>query len=53
MIKDKYYSDKDDHDARWMVQNYIVSKVRQLLNIIEDNWILMTIKNYCNYMLNK
>ena len=33
MIKDKYYSDRDDNDARWMVQNYIVSKVKQLLNI--------------------
>jgi len=53
MIKDKYYSDKDDHDARWMVQNYIVSKVKQLLNIIEDrridNFIFTSAPGYKGY----
>ena len=53
MIKDKYYSDKEDHDARWMVENYIVSKVRQLLNIIEDrridNFIFTSAPGYKGY----
>ena len=53
MIKDKYYSDRDDNDARWMVQNYIVSKVKQLLNIVEDrridNFIFKSAPGYKGY----
>lgn len=36
MIADKYYSDKSPEDQVWCVNNYIVSKVKDLLNIIED-----------------
>ena len=53
MIKDKYYSDRDDNDARWMVQNYIVSKVKMLLKIIEDrridNFIFTSAPGYKGY----
>jgi len=36
MILNKYFSNKPTEDQTWMVENYITSKVKQLLNIVED-----------------
>ena len=36
MIANKYFSDKSSEDITWMAENYITSKVKDLLNIIED-----------------
>ena len=53
MVTDKYFSDEDPSDQKWMTENYIVSKVRQLLNIVEDrridNFIYKSAPGYKGY----
>ena len=53
MILEKYYSNKEVEDQVWMTKNYIMTYVRDLLNIVEDrridNFVYKSAPGYRGY----
>jgi len=53
MISDKYFSGRPEEDHEWLAKNYILSYVRDLLNIVEDrridNFVYKSAPGYRGY----